>query len=197
MQRPRHQRLGALILVPLFALVAACGADNTSSVSSGGDSHNDADVYFATDMIPHHAQAVEMAEIAVSKAADSEVIDLAHQIKDAQQPEIDTLSSWLEEWGEDVPDTSMGSMSGMDHGDMEGGMEGMMTPEDMQRLGDASGRTVDRLFLEMMIEHHQGAIAMSRTELSDGENADAKALAQAIVDAQVAEISTMESLLKR
>ena len=190
-----HRRLGTLVLVPLMALVAACGGGDDASPDSSADSgHNDMDVSFATGMIPHHAQAVEMADMAVSMADDSEVVDLANQIKDAQQPEIDTMSGWLEAWGEDVPDTSMGSMSGMDHGDMNSGMSGMMSPEDMQRLEGASGATFDEMFLEMMIEHHQGAIEMSQTELQDGENADAKALAQTIIDAQEAEIATMEGL---
>lgn len=191
MRRRTQRRLGAFVLVPLLALVAACGGDDPSAGSSAGDTHNDSDVSFASDMIAHHAQAIEMAEMAPSQAQDPEVVDLANQISDAQQPEIDTMSSWLEAWGEPVPDTGMGSMSGMDHGEMAE----MMTPEDMQRLTDASGREFDRLWLEMMMEHHKGAIDMSETELQDGENADAKELAQTIIDSQEAEISTMQEML--
>jgi len=180
--------LGAFVLVPVLA-ITACGGDDPSS--SAGDTHNDSDVSFASEMIPHHAQAIEMADMALSQAQDPEVVDLANEISDAQQPEIDTMSSWLEAWAEPVPDTGMGSMSGMDHGEMAE----MMTPEDMQRLTDASGKEFDRLWLEMMMKHHEGAIDMSETELQDGENADAKELAQTIIDSQEAEISTMQEML--
>ncbi|MBA2445535.1 MAG: DUF305 domain-containing protein [Nocardioidaceae bacterium] len=199
MQSHVRRRLSALVLVPLLALLVACASDDStpssSSSSSDADAHNDMDVSFATDMISHHAQAIEMADMAISMGADAAVVELANQIKDAQQPEIDTMSGWLEAWDEPVPDTSMGSMSGMDHGDMGGGMPGMMTAEDMQSLDDASGPEFDQLWLEMMTEHHEGAVEMAKTEVQDGENTDAKALAQTIIDAQEAEISTMEDLL--
>lgn len=191
MQRSFQRRLGALAVTALLALTAACGGDEPATDSPASDTHNEADVSFATDMISHHAQAVEMADMAIDKAESSEVVDLANQIKDAQQPEIDTMSGWLEAWDEPVPDTSMDSMSGMDHGDMAG----MMTEEDMKRLDEASGARFEQLWLEMMIEHHSGAVDMAETELEEGENAEAKALAQTIIEAQEKEIATMEALV--
>lgn len=191
MQRSFQRRLGALALTALLAFAAACGGEEPASDSSASDTHNEADVSFATDMISHHAQAVEMADMAIDKAESSEVVDLANQIKDAQQPEIDTMSGWLEAWDEPVPDTSMDSMSGMDPGDMAG----MMTEEDMKRLDEASGARFEQLWLEMMIEHHSGAVDMAETELEEGENAEAKALAQTIIEAQEKEIATMEDLV--
>ncbi len=93
-------------------------------------------------------------------------------------------------------DMTADDMGGMDHSIMgDGGMAGMMTPEDMQALTKASGAESDQMWLEMMIEHHEGAIDMAKTELADGENIDAKALAQDIIDAHQAEITTMKGLL--
>ncbi len=193
-QRTPQRLLSLFLLVPLLALVASCG-DDQSSDSSAGDTSNDADVSFATDMLAHHAQAIEMADMAVDKAQDPDVVELATSVKEAQQPEIETMSGWLEAWDEPVPDVGEGSMSGMDHGSMGDDMPGMMTSEEMQRLDDASGEQFEQLWLEMMIEHHTGAVQMAEAELGNGESTDAKELAQTIIDAQEAEISTMERLL--
>ena len=140
-------------------------------------------------MIPHHEQAIEMAQMAQERAEDPRVLDLAGRIEAAQQPEIETLTGWLEDWG--VEDDGMG---GMDHGGMDHG-GGMMSEGDMVALMDASGGAFDRLFLEMMIEHHTGAVGMAGTETADGQNADAIAMAETIRDAQNAEIDEMEQLL--
>lgn len=148
---------------------------------------NQADISFALDMIPHHEQAIEMAELAPSRAKDKEVRKLAEQIEGAQDPEIATMTGWLEKWGAEP--------SGMDHGAMGGDMPGMMTDEDMAELKKSTGAAFDRIFMEMMIRHHKGAIEMAKTELNDGENSDAKKLAQDIIDAQQAEIDTMNDLL--
>jgi uncharacterized protein (DUF305 family) len=137
-------------------------------------------------MIPHHQQAVEMSEMLLAKDdIDPAVADLAQRIMDAQGPEIDTMSGWLEEWG---VDSSV--HEGMDHGD-----DGMMSEEDMAELEDATGSDASRLFLEQMIQHHEGAIDMAQDEVDDGQNPDAVALAQEIVDTQQAEIEEMQELL--
>jgi uncharacterized protein (DUF305 family) len=156
--------------------------------------HNDADVAFATGMIPHHAQAIQMADLAASRAASAEVKKLAAEVKAAQGPEIAQLSGWLSGWGKPVPATG-GSMA-MDHGAGDhGGMVGMMSEQEMTALGAASGAAFDAMWLQMMIKHHEGAVTMARTQLTEGSNADAKKLAQAIVDSQSAEITTMKGLL--
>ncbi len=154
---------------------------------------NDADVQFAQMMIPHHQQAVEMSDLIADKSGiDPQVLDLAAQIKEAQAPEIEQLTQWLEQWGAPVPESgSMDSMDSMDHGSMSG----MMSADDMQALEDASGAEAGRLFLSQMISHHQGAVAMAQTEIDEGENADAIAMAKGIVETQQAEISTMNELL--
>jgi uncharacterized protein (DUF305 family) len=146
---------------------------------------NDTDVAFAREMIPHHRQAIQMARLAEARAEDPRVLDLAGRIEAAQQPEIETLSGWLDEW-----DADAGHMGGMN-----GGMGGMMSEQDMHALMNATGAEFDRLFLEQMTVHHEGAVRMAETEIADGQNADAIALAESIRDSQTAEIAEMQQLL--
>ena len=179
----------ALTLAAALALAACGGTDD----GSGGEAFNDADVTFAQGMIPHHEQAVQMAGMAEDQGQAAEVKALAADIAGAQEPEIDTMESWLEAWGEE-PGHSMGDMEGMEHGSA---MPGMMDAAAMQDLEDADGAAWDRMFLTMMIEHHEGAIEMARTEQSEGENPDAVALAEDIESTQSSEIETMQALLDR
>jgi uncharacterized protein (DUF305 family) len=192
------------------ALVAACGSSPSNSTtttlgstpsttSSYGPAatgpHNSADVAFATDMIPHHAQAVEMATMALSQGTNTQVKTLATAIKGAQDPEINTMSGWLVGWGKKVPaGSSMTGMTGM--GGSGTSMNGMMSDAEMSQLRQASGAAFDRLWVQMMTKHHQGAVQMANTELSMGQNTDAKALATRIIRAQTAEIATMTALAK-
>lgn len=166
---------------------------STRSTAAMSD-FNDADVTFATGMIPHHRQAVEMAKLAGPRAKSPQVKALAMQIMNAQDPEIRTMSNWLTTWGKPVP-SDHSSMSGMDMSS-SGSMPGMMSGADMDKLKKATGADFDQMFLTMMIAHHQGAIEMANTEKSSGMNADAIALAQQIEEAQTTEITTMQGLLK-
>lgn len=178
------------------ALVLTACADNGDSDGAGeaGAQFNDADVTFAQQMIPHHQQAVEMAQLAQDRAASEEVKQLAEDIEAAQDPEIEQMTQWLEDWGQEVPSPSMdhGDMSG---GDMGGEMPGMMDDTDMSMLEEAQGAEFDTMFLEMMIKHHEGAIEMARTEQANGENPDALALAEKVETDQSAEIETIKQLL--
>lgn len=192
------------LALPAFAagvLLAGCSGEQpdaiapeasgpASSAAAPGQQQefNEADMAFAQQMIPHHQQAVEMAEMVDSRTDNPQVVELAAQIQEAQAPEIEQLTSWLEAWGAPMP---MPEMEGMDHGDMSG----MMTSEDMAALEKAKGTEFDRMWMQMMIEHHEGAIEMANTELQQGVNAEAKKLAQQIIDAQKAEITTMNDLL--
>ena len=159
------------------------GMGPSASASSAADVNN-ADLQFTMMMIPHHEQAVEMADMILDKDdIDERVITLAEQIKAAQGPEIELMESWLDDWG-----TPMGDMGGMDHG-------GMMSDTDMQALEDATGVEAARLFLEQMIVHHEGAIEMAQSEVDNGQNADVIALAEDIIASQTTEITTMEDIL--
>ncbi len=195
--------LAAIALLSTAGLtLTACGGDPdddaTSSASSDSAAvYNDADVTFAQLMIPHHVQAMEMAKMSQGRARSRDVVELAADIEAAQGPEIDTLTGWLEAWGKEVPS---GEMGGMDHGDMGegsgGAMPGMMGEDEMHDLKAASGADWDRMFLEMMIQHHEGAVEMAQTEVNQGENPDALALARKIISDQQAEITQMQELLQ-
>ncbi|MBQ1025142.1 DUF305 domain-containing protein [Micromonospora sp. C95] len=185
--------------------LAGCGSDhsvgaghnmpgNPSASAINGESatSNATDVMFAQMMIPHHEQAIEMSDLATTRA-DPEVRQLATQIKDAQAPEITQLRTWLTSWGAPMP------MATGDHGmpEMDHEMPGMMSEADMTRLAAASGIEFDRQFLTMMIAHHEGAVTMAEEEAAQGANPDAKELAQRIVTTQQAEIDTMRKILAR
>ena len=177
-------------------ILGACGSDTDnggsmsgmnghgSSTTSGSNSSRAGDVMFAQMMIPHHQQAIEMADLAMANPSTSaEVKDLAEQIKAAQDPEIQTMNGWLRQWG--APTTAS-----MDHG-----TGGMMSEEDMASLKAAKGAEFNRMWLQMMIEHHRGAVTMAKDVLSTTETPDVKRLAQSVVDGQNKEIATMQGLL--
>lgn len=146
------------------------------------------DVAFATNMIPHHQQALELSALVPGRAADPELIELAERIAAAQQPEIETMKVFLVQWTE-------GSDAGGDHGGHSAPMQGMVDTATMSKLESLSGTEFDTLWLQSMIAHHQGAIEMAKAEIANGENADAKRLAQTIVDTQQAEIAQMKGML--
>jgi uncharacterized protein (DUF305 family) len=194
----RMKRTMSVLVVPVAALaLAACGGvdDKDSGHSTAGHPvgagsvtatarHNAQDAMFAQRMIPHHQQAIVMAEQAATRASSSKVKQLAAQIAREQDPQILAMTGWLKERG-----TPMPSPGGVHMGD------GMMSDADMKRLGALSGKRFDRAFLRMMIEHHHGAVTMARTEQAQGSNADAKAMADSIVTSQSAEIRAMRKLL--
>jgi uncharacterized protein (DUF305 family) len=162
------------------------GLGGPSSAASATDADM-ADRMFVTMMIPHHEQAIEMSDLVLAAPdIDDRVRDLAQRIKDAQGPEIALMQSWLEEWG-------MGDVAGM--GDMPGMGDGMLSQEELEALGEASGPDAARLFLEQMIAHHEGAIDMAEQELANGADADVLELARTIVTTQTEEIALMREIL--
>jgi uncharacterized protein (DUF305 family) len=181
----------AFLMTALLTLTACGGEDDTSTASNA--EFNDADVTFATEMIPHHQQAVEMAELAADRAQSPEVRQLAEDIEAAQGPEIETMTQWLKDWGQETPSGSM------EHGDMGHGdskeMPGMMDEAEMTQLMKSDGAAFDQMFLQMMVEHHEGAIEMARIEQANGKNADAVALAKQVESDQEAEVAKMGELL--
>ncbi|MCX6405524.1 DUF305 domain-containing protein [Aeromicrobium sp.] len=170
---------------------ASSNSSDSSSASNTSAKFNDTDVMFAQMMIPHHEQAVEMAQLAATRAGSSEVKALASKIEGAQGPEITTMKGWLKDWNAPSDGSSMG---GMDHSAHD--MEGMMSDSEMSDLESKSGDAFDQAFLSMMIEHHSGALGMAKSEIADGENPEAIALAKTIESTQQAEIKQMEALLK-
>lgn len=192
---PRHRLATSLLSAALAVTVlSGCGSstDNSTmpgmgSSSSGSPAATAApgDVTFAQMMIPHHEQAVEMAQLALQdrSQASVEVTQLATDISKAQGPEIETMKKWLTSWG---ASTAMP----MDHS-----MPGMMGDEQMKELETATGADFDRAWLTAMIAHHEGAVTMAKDVLGTTSNPEVRALAQAIVDGQQKEIATMKDLL--
>ena len=184
--------------------LAACSNDDDhagmpmdhSSVSPAGSAtaapagdFNHADVAFAQGMIPHHQQAIDMSDLILAKEGiHPEVTTLAEQIQAAQQPEIDTMNRWLDAWGRVQMD---------DDGRHHGGEGGIMTEAQMRQLDKANASDGQRLYLEGMIWHHQGAIHMAETETEDGNNEEAINLAKQIAETQQQEIETMQELLAK
>lgn len=197
---------GSFAALALTFTLAACSNDDMSGHDMDGSSpaaaeegtsteFNDADVMFAQMMIPHHEQAVSMSDMILKKdGIDPEVTELAEQIKAAQQPEIDTMTQWLTDWGRvrSEGDGEMEHEDGKDHGG-----DGMMTPAEMENLDYADAEEGQKLFLTGMIMHHEGAVAMAQTEKAEGSNPDAIELAEAVISAQQEEIVVMQDLLTR
>ncbi len=215
--------LTALASAALATSLAACGASSTGTatptatpapagaVASATDSavtgsgrpstapspsmagmasrFDDQDVAFASDMIDHHRQAVQMAKLTPGRTTTKGVLVLAEQIEAAQGPEITMMSGWLTSWGKPIPE----DMGGMDMG---GSMPGMLSAAELQRLTAARGAGFDKLFLTMMIAHHQGAVTMAKAQLAKGDNPEAIALARKVVTDQTAQIRTMQAMLR-
>ncbi len=148
------------------------------------------DVAFATNMIPHHEQAVELSALVADRTTNQELIALANQISAAQQPEINAMRVFLVQWNENPEDSS-----GNGGHAMHGAMQGMVDEATMAKLKSLNGAEFDKLWLQSMISHHQGAIEMAKAELANGQNVDAKRMAQSIVDTQQAEITQMNQML--
>ncbi len=186
--------LVALLIAATLTLAACSSSDDSGAGSSTGD-HNKQDVTFASDMIPHHQQAVQMAKMAKAHAGSTEVRQLADDIEAAQGPEIKTMTGWLKAWGEDAPSDSMSGMDNDGMGSSDDGVPGMMSEDDMTKLGQATGATFDQMWLAGMIAHHEGAVEMADTEIANGKSADAVALAKMIKAAQTKEIAKMKQML--
>lgn len=167
---------------------AATTAETTTQQQA---SHNEADVEFAQHMIPHHEQAIEMSDIVLAKdGIDPRVVEMATQIKDAQGPEIETMTGWLQAWGE----PAMTSHDMPAHGD-EPMMEGMLSPAEMDDLRNAEGVEASRLFLTGMIHHHEGAITMAQDQIDNGQYPPALEMSGQIIESQQQEIDSMNEIL--
>ncbi len=174
---------------PQMSQLPSSTASSSDSSPSTAVQFNDADATFVQEMLPHHKQAVEMSNTLLQKSGVSaETTVLAKQIKAAQQPEITTMEGWLKDWGKSA-DPGMG---GMDHGGMGGGMA---TDAEMKKFAQADGASAEKMYLEMMTKHHQGAITMAETEIKNGQNPNAVQLANTVASSQQAEIDTMLKLM--
>lgn len=202
----RPQRLAAFAAIALT--LAACGqgddeptatppseeSDDADGAATTDGEPNEADVTFVRGMIPHHVGAIDMAELVPDRTDRPELISLSEEIVAAQDAEIDQMRSILERAGDaDMPMDDIDDMHDMEGMDMEG--MGMMSEEDMAALEASEGAEFERLFLEDMIVHHQGAIDMAETVLAEGSDPEVEELAGEIIAAQESEIEQMDSWL--
>ena len=157
-------------------LLAGC-----ATATQSNSEYSSEDIAFAEMMIPHHEQAIEMSEIAFLNTANPDVLQLAQEIKDAQSPEIDLMKSWD------------GVKASTHAGHM---MDGMLSESELSELREAKGKVFDGLFLNGMIKHHEGAIAMAE-EVVDSANKAVADLSASIIAAQKLEIEKMNELLRK
>ncbi|MFC4002657.1 DUF305 domain-containing protein [Prauserella oleivorans] len=194
--------LGTVLATGCVGGSEAGPASSTAAPSTSESAHEpahrpaqrQADVAFVRQMIPHHEGALAMARLVQGRTGNPAIVDLAGRVAQAQGPEIAQMKAWLRQWGVDQTETHGGTPGGNHspspgHEEMPG-----MGAADLRKLERAKGAEFDRLFLQLMIAHHEGAVRMSRTVLEQGRNPDVKALARRIIDAQEAEIAEMRSL---
>jgi uncharacterized protein (DUF305 family) len=177
------------ITAVLAAIVTAVALSACGGTSSGHEhvKHDAADVTFAQNMIPHHQQAVDMAAMVPSHTANRDLVVMAKHISADQQSGIHTLQQLLEQWGEPVRH---------DHGGHDAmGMAGMVDAATMNKLQSLKGDAFDQLWLNAMIQHHQGAITMATPEVADGQDPTAVKMAKTIIEWQQIEIGRMHALL--
>lgn len=180
----------AIALITLSACSSSnSSTDSTDTSAAASQSFNDDDVMFAQMMIPHHEQAIEMADIALDPTigASDAVRELASEIKNAQDPEIAFMKEVLAKWNKP---TEMDSS--MDHSEM---MDGMLSLDELDALGALRGSDFDTAWLEAMIRHHEGAISMAEDLLESGTNQELIDLGRKIIEAQQTEIDAMRALL--
>lgn len=188
----------------VFAAIAVIAAITLTACSSGDEAAEDtsatttpsgaakADVTFMQQMIPHHRGAIEMSGLAPSRARSEQVKQLAQRIQSAQQPEIDLMTRLLTDAGKPTEAAGEGH-SGMEMSESD--PPGHMSDAEMAGLRNVSGSAFDRAFLEMMIRHHEGAVAMAETELANGRLEEVRGLADTIKRSQTLEIAEMRQLL--
>ncbi|GAA1023476.1 hypothetical protein Aple_095580 [Acrocarpospora pleiomorpha] len=170
--------------VPSASPEASSPAAEPSAVPTPEKGYNDADVTFAASMIPHHLQALDLTQLAGTRAHDMWVRDLAGRVRSQREPEIRVLKGLLDTWGEQpLPRDQK--------------LPGGVTQAKMTELAAASGAAFDRMFITLMIDHHEGTLALARSEQEQGAHADAKALAGGILVTQEAELKEMKKYLSQ
>lgn len=174
--------------VALSVALVLVGCSGAPDDGESAALHNDADAAFLRDMIPHHEQAVMMAEMVPSDAVSVEIAELAAETRATQNPETAMMRSWMKEWNiESDPHAGHSGSADVGHG--------MMSPEELAALSTTTGADFERQWLSMMIVHHEGAIAMARTVIEAGTNPLVRGLAEDVIAGQAAEIERMTALL--
>jgi uncharacterized protein (DUF305 family) len=187
-----------LVLPALLLAIAlsSCGEGEPSSDTSEAP-FNDADVAFTTAMVQHHAQALSMTDLTLGRDVSRGLADLGEEIRAEQSAEIEVMVDWLADWDQPVPETvrdhanAHGEGGGDDHD-----APGMLSADDLSELDELSGAAFEERWLELMIEHHEGAVDMAQTQVEDGHARGPVRLAEDMIENQQAEIRTMEQMLE-
>lgn len=199
----RRPGLGvALILSALLTLgLSGCGDDAAGSdtpsaaqTALNGDVFNADDVEFASTMIPHHAQAIELVTLTQGRDLQPEVLALADEIRTLRVGEVETMTTWLTAWGEPIPETSI-DHANADSADESTTTPGMVDPGSVADLADLTDDTAfEAQWLDLMAQHHEGAIDLAQAQQKSGRLPEAVALAGAMVEDQQAEIDRLQAL---
>lgn len=197
----------AFAAVVLAVVLAAC----TSPADTAGDGKSDSqstetpvitgepagfnadDIAFADNMIRHHKQAIELSKLVPDRSTNPELVTLASQIAAVQQPEVNILNVFLVQWRENP---EVGSSDTDGHAGHGQSMQGMVDDATVSKLESLRGAEFDKLWLESMIGHHEGAVEMAKAEITSGRNVDAIAMAKTMVATQEAEIGQMNQMLE-
>ncbi|GII28670.1 DUF305 domain-containing protein [Planotetraspora mira] len=160
---------------------AAYGQDAAAAPAAdkGKAGHNDADVRFSQEMIPHHWQTIQIAALASERGSDSYVKTLAKEITEHEAADIRVMSGWLRSWQVEVPSGDI---------DMGHDMPGMISKTQILALEGRSGADFDRLWLSVLAKHLDAGVAMAEKAAGSGEHQGTKDLANKIVKTQRAEI---------
>ncbi len=193
--RSRHLIISLSAALLGLVMVTVTTGCSSSGAEGDGKDFNDADVTFATEMMQHHAQALQMVDLTLGRDLDPEVASLAEEIRAAQTPEIEKMVDWLEDWDKPIPETVRDHANAHGDGSASTELPGMMSHEEIEGLEAAKGEQFQQMWLEMMIEHHQGAVDMAEAEQESGEFSAAVAMAEDIESSQTQEIETMRGLL--
>jgi uncharacterized protein (DUF305 family) len=201
-QPTRRPLVIALVAITVIAALVLAGGVGWLARGGGGSatvSTTSVDAGFARDMSTHHTQAITMAGYERDNTTDPSLKILAFDIETSQQFQLGQMQGWLDGWGLSR-ESSIPQMAWMGHtGKLEsdGLMPGMATAAQMSKLQTLHGTALDTMFLQLMIHHHQGGVPMAQYAADHAETPYVRALAQAMVSVQSAEIAQMEQLLRQ
>ncbi|MDV3124460.1 DUF305 domain-containing protein [Mycobacterium sp. 21AC1] len=164
----------------------SASASETPAITGEPPGSNGSDVSFATNMLQHHQQSIDLSALVPDRSANADVVALAQSITAARRPEIETMKVLLVQWKES-PDTG--------NGESNDPAQGMIDAATVAQLKTMSGQDFDVLWLQSMIAHAQGAVATAKVEGTNGDNVDAIALANRTVKEQQAEIAQLQQIL--
>jgi uncharacterized protein (DUF305 family) len=195
--------LGALVGV--LALLAGCGGSDherpPTTTAANGDKINQADVEFASDMVVHHAQALQLVTLLREHSDSADLTRIGEDLQTRLSPQNETLVGWLGEWGEPIPETPLDHVyGGHADGDSDGlelsgdEMPGLLSTEQVEELEGLKGAAFDELWVELMTEHQEGAVAMAADLLEQGVFAPVRELAQTIAAEHRDAVAELEEL---